>query len=695
MEDDYGDGCYGLIYSLWVRVAVINVRGNQVRIMKVVACMVAVGSHVQHCTHHDLVIIDIKTFLGLDRVICSSWYDHGWCGSYDAGWNASFRVHDIFRRCLTAMEVFISGMKFGFMMDSKLKCTYTGANADLGINISCWLGKSTLKSKAGKKFSFVRFINVFNLERLIGNLCTIWIGRLHLHANPVRFHRDPKIPSASQSLGMDRPAFNSFASVLKSAPPNTKAALDPSHAIVLDESCFMDKDLSGTLMGKIKDITCSNLIMYDNLKRKALRWLTSSTCSFWVLIDTGSSKSKENMIKHMGVLSWFSELVPADDSFVSDERLVWISVEADDPSLPYKKLCVITKPDFSIDYKLKVIVKGRVYWVRIKELDLWSPEFSNYFSDSDSDKDAFVDETLNHDCGNIDLNGDNVNDLDPIMSPNQLRSKEDNIDQPSCESKSNKEGQSYTKSGNNRILNFKTGGSILDVMESVVEIGQTMGYNMEGCLKNIESIIGANAFNHFISSANLVDLPLEGYSFTWAHKSASKMSKLDRFLVSEAVLDKSFDQGNATDDLVKDRSALLKDLHDINSRLSFDMAQKAKIRWSIEGDENSKFFFRNVASQIKHSDKSKLNGKLAFPQVKTLVRQRNVWSFYFIYPFNYLGLRLMEVVSRSNSWDDIIAKVSSLRGSLSSSYRWSVLEGGIEEEHHSSSCGLKSRCVAV
>ncbi|GJY14249.1 hypothetical protein Tco_0383558, partial [Tanacetum coccineum] len=57
-----------------------------------------------------------------------------------------------------------------------------------------------------------------------------------------------------------------------------------------------------------------------------------------------------------------------------------------------------------------------------------------------------------------------------------------------------------------------------------------------------------------------------------------------------ADLDKSFDQGNATDDLVKNRSALLKDLHDINTRLSFDMAQKAKIRWSIEGDENSKFF---------------------------------------------------------------------------------------------------------
>ncbi|GKE83826.1 RNA-directed DNA polymerase, eukaryota, partial [Tanacetum coccineum] len=51
------------------------------------------------------------------------------------------------------------------------------------------------------------------------------------------------------------------------------------------------------------------------------------------------------------------------------------------------------------------------------------------------------------------------------------------------------------------------------------------------------NIQGANAFNNFISLAGFVDLPLGGYSYTWAHKSASKMSKLDRFLISEGLLD--------------------------------------------------------------------------------------------------------------------------------------------------------------
>nr|GEY68609.1 RNA-directed DNA polymerase, eukaryota [Tanacetum cinerariifolium] len=46
----------------------------------------------------------------------------------------------------------------------------------------------------------------------------------------------------------------------------------------------------------------------------------------------------------------------------------------------------------------------------------------------------------------------------------------------------------------------------------------------------------ARSFNHFISSSELVDVKMEGYSFTWSHPSATKMSKLDRFLVSEGIV---------------------------------------------------------------------------------------------------------------------------------------------------------------
>ncbi|GKA15671.1 hypothetical protein Tco_0695418 [Tanacetum coccineum] len=44
---------------------------------------------------------------------------------------------------------------------------------------------------SGKRFAFVRFIKVGNVDHLVENLCTLWIGRAHLHANVGRYDRPP------------------------------------------------------------------------------------------------------------------------------------------------------------------------------------------------------------------------------------------------------------------------------------------------------------------------------------------------------------------------------------------------------------------------------------------------------------------------------------------------------------------------
>nr|GEZ83070.1 RNA-directed DNA polymerase, eukaryota [Tanacetum cinerariifolium] len=40
-------------------------------------------------------------------------------------------------------------------------------------------------------FGFVRFIHIKDVDRLVKNLCTLWTGRLRLHANVARFQRPP------------------------------------------------------------------------------------------------------------------------------------------------------------------------------------------------------------------------------------------------------------------------------------------------------------------------------------------------------------------------------------------------------------------------------------------------------------------------------------------------------------------------
>nr|GFB04759.1 hypothetical protein [Tanacetum cinerariifolium] len=257
----------------------------------------------------------------------------------------------------------------------------------------------------------------------------------------------------------------------------------------------------------------------------------------------GSSKSKENMCKHVGVASYFSELLPANDSFVSDDRLVWVSVEGlpiktlthksftkivspwgslsevedeDDATLPYKKLCIITKPYICIDSRIKVIIKGCVYWVPIKELDVWALDFNNYLSDNDTNKKLPDDEILyqgkSKDAKTPSVDPFDIYDIlnkkpnnsenkidDPTfpsgftprdMADNHVGTKDDNIDKHIGDIQPNKEGCSGLKSGNNSILYIKPGGSILNVMENLVDIGQTMGYSMDEWMKNIESIIG-------------------------------------------------------------------------------------------------------------------------------------------------------------------------------------------------------------
>ncbi|GJS88285.1 RNA-directed DNA polymerase, eukaryota [Tanacetum coccineum] len=371
---------------------------------------------------------------------------------------------------------------------------------------------------------------------------------------------------------------------------------------------------------------------------------------YWY-INSRSLSSKEKLIKHTGVLSWFSELGHANNLFVSDVRLVWTAIEG----LP---ICAWNKDAIA------------------KIVSPWG--------------------TLSDDDTN---NGNSLNTR-----------------------------VSRVHSGVNQSFSLKSRGSIMDVIENLVDIGQTTGPSA-GFSGGILCVWDPNIFvkdNATISDSfvavrdlsekkslweyithiidlwdgeciilGLIDLPLKGYSYTWSIKSASKMSKLDRFLVSEGLLmlfpslsalclerhlsdhrpiimrevvvdygpspfrvyhswftkdgfdklvedswktssfadsskitilrkkfqalkasikawckddkhrsseyrlsiqsrisdlDKMFDSGHSNEELVNERTSLLKVLHNINKYHSLDMAQKAKVRWSIEGDKNSKFF---------------------------------------------------------------------------------------------------------
>ncbi|GJT87467.1 RNA-directed DNA polymerase, eukaryota, partial [Tanacetum coccineum] len=110
------------------------------------------------------------------------------------------------------------------------------------------------KSKAGKQFAFVHFIRVEDIDWLIRNLCTIWIGRFHLHANVVRYERPRKPSNTAGHVYVNKHApSGSYASVAKGntqlKPPVFQAST--VSALVLDDSCVIERDLSRHVMGRV------------------------------------------------------------------------------------------------------------------------------------------------------------------------------------------------------------------------------------------------------------------------------------------------------------------------------------------------------------------------------------------------------------------------------------------------------------
>nr|GFB13493.1 RNA-directed DNA polymerase, eukaryota [Tanacetum cinerariifolium] len=68
--------------------------------------------------------------------------------------------------------------------------------------------------------------------------------------------------------------------------------------------------------------------------------------------------------------------------------------------------------------------------------------------------------------------------------------------------------------------------------------------DIDGILKDLDND-AKNEENVFVSpkevvptdKANLIDLPIGGHHFTWMNKAGKKLSKLDRFLISEGVME--------------------------------------------------------------------------------------------------------------------------------------------------------------
>ncbi|GJT47647.1 RNA-directed DNA polymerase, eukaryota, reverse transcriptase zinc-binding domain protein [Tanacetum coccineum] len=477
------------------------------------------------------------------------------------------------------------------------------------------------RSKANKRYGFVRFIKADNVEHLVSNLCTIWGGKLRLHANIARFQRKPLNRNSSQTYKIQTnkhgqkdvsimKAANgfagSFAHAVKKRTKSHYEEVESQRALVLDESCLNQSDMSTALMGKVKTFdSLSNLkpvLAKEGFDEITLKYMGG----FWVLIDFQTITTKEKFMANTSVVPGKVFLVHAKEEFG------WTSdfVEEEENESEYDEM-VSNEGDHEENGNNTNSV------VNDSDIDEKHPQSEDLFNlydllnkkNNKSNGGSSSNSNLKYPPGFTPsvADEDKREDLYVSGDENEIRSKYVQVEVISpCEKE--KEQNRYNGWHNDIHKPVYSGGSILQVMEDMVKVGKTMGYNTKGCVNNIEEIIksqgvndgkwipngrmiliisiyapqelrekkmlwdyltmvignwqgdvlimgdfnevrkqeerygsvfnihGADPFNMFISNAGLEEIHLGGCSFTWCHKSASKMSKLDRFLVSEGIM---------------------------------------------------------------------------------------------------------------------------------------------------------------
>nr|GEY04759.1 DIE2/ALG10 family [Tanacetum cinerariifolium] len=246
------------------------------------------------------------------------------------------------------------------------------------------------RSKIGIRFGFVRFIKVFDAERLVNNLCTVWIGSHRLHASIARFQR-PTGQNSSRNFGHNwekwkddkgnNGNFNSYAHVLKGVShPNGDTMNTPS--LVIGDDCQ-----SGRLFA----------------------------LSQWKVFRSVDGKDKFKV--NVGTNSWFSLLIETSSDFVVDGRVAWVEVEgiplkvwtdntfkriaskwgtllsidnSEEDCYHNKCMCIFTADMVNIFESFKIIYQGKTFWIRAKEVSGWSLEFEEQLDeDSEPEDDIF------------------------------------------------------------------------------------------------------------------------------------------------------------------------------------------------------------------------------------------------------------------------------------------------------------------
>nr|GEZ09060.1 nucleotide-binding alpha-beta plait domain-containing protein [Tanacetum cinerariifolium] len=369
--------------------------------------------------------------------------------------------------------------------------------------------------------------DLWNVYRLVSNLCMLWIGNHHLHANVARFQRSSVPNNSKQTHQNGDPVFKNKEVNINSGhradqtlyvhavTGKAKSAEDCEPVIVLDEACLNHHEYSLELLGKVKEFSIlanvKVVLGSEGFSDIELNYMGG----LWIMIGFKSEDTKAKFQSCVGAVFWFSQIIQASKEFDINERITWVDIEGiplklwlentfnritakwdkilymenvDVGCFHSKRICILTTGKSNIFESFKIIHQGKGYWVRAKETTGWFPKFDEQNKDNSDSEDEQSVGTIKEDFGGSDGEMEGENNVSVVSD---MVRKEENVQ---------------------------------------VEVEE---------LHDLETII---------------------------------------------------DQRNATDDMLYKRMEIIKAIQEVDKVDNMEVAQKAKIKWAIEGDENTKYY---------------------------------------------------------------------------------------------------------
>nr|GEV79651.1 nucleotide-binding alpha-beta plait domain-containing protein [Tanacetum cinerariifolium] len=196
------------------------------------------------------------------------------------------------------------------------------------------------------------FLETFSAKDLV-NSCKVY-G--HVVDSFIPF----KKPKAEKRFGFVR-----FINVV-----NEERLNESKPAIVLDDDCLLNEFLGNSILGRVKEFASLSNLRMALVNEDASSDFYIDGRIVWVEIKgVPFNLWSGNTFKRI-VTKW-GELFDVDDP--------------EDTSYQSKRLCLYSKHDMNIFENFKIIFRGKVYWIRAKEVSGCVPDFSDESDDGESD----------------------------------------------------------------------------------------------------------------------------------------------------------------------------------------------------------------------------------------------------------------------------------------------------------------------